>query len=136
MTSIFDKDSFTLKELCGLFKNNDISECYINFSSANNNYRHFLNKARNTKENILYSDEYKKYISFREILQCFDPEFNKLIIKSHLLEDEFISIIKQEEDIVNIPIRDKAFSDYDFSINDIKYECKLDTNLTKNNTMF
>jgi len=81
MTSIFEKESFTLKELCGIFKNNDISECYINFSSGNNNYRHFLNKARNTKENILYSDEYKKYISFREILQSFDPEFNKLIIR-------------------------------------------------------
>ena len=65
-----------------------------------------------------------------------NAEFNKLIIKSHLLEDEFISIIKQEEDIVHIPIRDKAFSDYDFIINEIKYEVKLDNNITKYNTMF
>ena len=65
-----------------------------------------------------------------------NSDFNKLIINSHLLEDEFIEIIKREGDTVNIPVRDKAFSDYDFCINGISYECKLDTNLTKNNTMF
>ena len=65
-----------------------------------------------------------------------NSEFAKLIVNSHLLEDEFIEILKQQGDIVNIPVRDKAFSDYDFCINDIKYECKLDTNLTKNSTMF
>ena len=65
-----------------------------------------------------------------------NSEFAKLIVSSHLLEDEFIEILKQQGDIVNIPVRDKAFSDYDFSINDIKYEVKLDTNLTKYKTMF
>ena len=65
-----------------------------------------------------------------------NSEFAKLIVNSHLLEDEFIEILKQQGDIVNIPVRDKAFSDYDFSINDIKYEVKLDTNLTKYKTMF
>ena len=65
-----------------------------------------------------------------------NSEFAKLIVNSHLLEDEFIEILKQQGDIVNIPVRDKSFSDYDFCINGISYECKLDTNLTKNNTMF
>ena len=65
-----------------------------------------------------------------------NADFNTLIIQAHALEQEFLEIIKQPGDIVNIPVRDKAFSDYDFSINDIKYECKLDTNLAKNSTMF
>ena len=65
-----------------------------------------------------------------------NADFNKLIINSHLLEDDFIEILKQPGDIVHIPVRDKAFSEYDFCINGISYECKLDTNLTKNSTMF
>ena len=65
-----------------------------------------------------------------------NTEFAKLIVKAQVLEDEFIEILKREGDIVNIPVRDKAFSDYDFCINGISYECKLDTNLTKNSTMF
>ena len=65
-----------------------------------------------------------------------NSDFNTLIIKSHLLEDEFIEIIKREGDTVNIPVRDKAFAEYDFCINGISYECKLDTNLAKNSTMF
>ena len=42
-----------------------------------------------------------------------NSEFAKLIVNSHLLEDEFIEIIKQPGDIVHIPVRDKAFSEYD-----------------------
>ena len=65
-----------------------------------------------------------------------NTEFAKLIVKAQVLEDEFIEILKREGDIVNIPVRDKAFAEYDFCINGISYECKLDTNLTKNSTMF
>ena len=65
-----------------------------------------------------------------------NADFNTLIIQAHALEQEFLEIIKQPGDIVNIPVRDKAFSDYDFCINGISYECKLDTNLAKNSTMF
>ena len=65
-----------------------------------------------------------------------NSEFAKLIVNSHLLEDDFIEILKQPGDIVHIPVRDEAFSEYDFCINDIKYECKLDSNLTRHNTMF
>ena len=65
-----------------------------------------------------------------------NSDFNKLIVNSHLLEDEFLDIIKQPGDIVNIPVRDKSFSEYDFSINDIKYEVKLDNNLYKYKTLF
>ena len=65
-----------------------------------------------------------------------NSEFAKLIVKAQVLEDEFIEIIKREGDTVNIPVRDKAFAEYDFCINGISYECKLDTNLAKNSTMF
>ena len=65
-----------------------------------------------------------------------NAEFNKLIINSHLLEDDFIEILKRDGDIVNIPTRSSSFAEYDFCINDIKYECKLDTNLSKYKTMF
>lgn len=65
-----------------------------------------------------------------------NAEFAKLIVNSHLLEDEFIEIIKRDGDIVHIPVRDKSFSEYDFCINDIKYEVKLDNNLSKYKTMF
>ena len=65
-----------------------------------------------------------------------NSDFNTLIIQAHALEQEFIEIIKREGDTVNIPVRDKAFAEYDFCINGISYECKLDTNLCKFNTMF
>ena len=65
-----------------------------------------------------------------------NSEFAKLIVKAHALEQEFLDIIKCDGDIINIPVRDKAFAEYDFCINGISYECKLDTNLSKNNTMF
>ena len=65
-----------------------------------------------------------------------NADFNTLIIQAHALEQEFLEIIKQPGDTVHIPVRDKAFAEYDFCINDIKYECKLDTNLSKYKTMF
>ena len=65
-----------------------------------------------------------------------NAEFAKLIIQAHELEQEFIEILKQPGDIVHIPPRDSKFSDYDFSINDIKYEVKLDNNLYKYKTLF
>jgi len=92
--SIFDKDSFTLKELCKLLfnlkkhcyirENDDIILCYIYFSSGNNYYRTFLNNTRNNKGFIFLDEDYSinnKKIIFRELLQMFDFEFNKLVIR-------------------------------------------------------
>ena len=65
-----------------------------------------------------------------------DADFKKLIQNAHLLENEFIELLKNEGDNVIIPTRTSPFSDYDFMINDIKYEIKLDNNISKNNMMF
>ena len=91
--NIFEKESFTLKEFCNTFyiKNennlfyseiiNNIIHCYILFSSDNQNYRKYLKKARENVGRIYLSEDYDKYINFREILQLFDMEFTKLIIR-------------------------------------------------------
>jgi uncharacterized membrane protein len=81
--SIFDKDSFLLKDLCKTFNNlsyeiSDITNCYYYFSSNNNIYRKYLNNTRNYKGYILINDT---KISFREILQKLDFEFTKLVIR-------------------------------------------------------
>ena len=62
-----------------------------------------------------------------------DADFNKLIQNAHLLENEFIELLRNEDDKVIIPTRNSPFSDYDFMINDIKYEIKLDNYLHKSN---
>ena len=86
--SIFEKDSFSLKELCNVLLNiNEIQEihdillCYIYFSSGNNNYRKYLINTRNNK-GIIYIDKINnKKIILRELLQNFDFEFTKLVIR-------------------------------------------------------
>ena len=86
--SIFEKDSFSLKELCNVLLNiNEIQEihdillCYIYFSSGNNNYRTYLINTRNNK-GIIYIDKINnKKIILRELLQIFDFEFTKLVIR-------------------------------------------------------
>ena len=89
--SIFEKDSFTLKELCNLLfnfkKNNYINElddiilCYIYFSSGNSNYRTFLNNTRNNRGFLCIDSINNKKLIFRELLQIFDFEFTKLVIR-------------------------------------------------------
>ena len=111
--SIFDKDFFTLKELCKLFieiNNNlifpsnkicsyskdyykkiiidhdkldfdeisNIYECYMNFSTGNKKYRDFLKNTREYRGLIIINS---KKIYIREILQMFDVNFNKLVIR-------------------------------------------------------
>ena len=89
--SIFDRDSFTLKELCILLSKikdlnyssqiHDIIMCYMNFTSGNSNYRTFLNNTRNNK-GYLYIDKINnKTLVFRELLQMLDFEFTKLVIR-------------------------------------------------------
>lgn len=103
---IFEKDEFTLKELCYYFINNinkisfferlkihneihDVCTCYVLFTSKNQKYRKYLMKARNSSCLILVNKLDK--ISVREILQHFDFEFNKLIVR--------ISVEKNDYDI-------------------------------------
>ena len=62
-----------------------------------------------------------------------DADFKKLIQNAHLLENEFIELLSNEGDNVIIPTRTSPFSDYDFMINDVKYEIKLDNNMHKSN---
>ena len=62
-----------------------------------------------------------------------DADFKKLIQNAHVLENEFIELLRNEDDKVIIPTRNSPFSDYDFIINDIKYEIKLDNNMNKSN---
>lgn len=121
--SIFDKEYFTLKELCNLFMeiNNNLNfpsnkirscsrkiiidedeiihdsnntsfrqsfietaevsniyECYMNFSSGNEKYRDFLINTRSARGLIIINN---KKIYVREILQTFDINFNKLVIR-------------------------------------------------------
>jgi hypothetical protein len=80
--SIFEKESFTLKELCSTFILNnidkpilDIINCYLDFSSGNLNYKKYLQETRFNKGIFLNN------ISFREMLQMFDLEFTKLVIR-------------------------------------------------------
>jgi hypothetical protein len=99
--NIFEKDIFTLKELCKLFINNEfnynykdlfiISNCYINFSSNNDEYKKYLKETRLTK-GFLYQiqNEIRDYkINFREILQFFDINFNKLVIKINIEKNDY-----------------------------------------------
>ena len=84
--SIFEKDSFTLKEFCKTFiKFSDqtaiIAQCYILFSSGNNSYRKLLEKTRGYKGLLFLDEESSKEINFREILQIFDMEFTKIVIR-------------------------------------------------------
>jgi hypothetical protein len=114
--SIFNTTSFTLKELCSLFllenkynnlcENNikvnkynklrDIACCYTKFTSRDDEYHKFL-KVNNEYRNFLkvrldkgfmYSIE-DNNINFREILQKFDMNFNKLMIKINIDSEDY-----------------------------------------------
>lgn len=84
--TIFDNESFTLKEFCNTVKKinsdelNNIVDLYITFSSGNN-YRILFGQFKNIYGLFFYSELLKKNIYFREILQTLDPEFNKLIVR-------------------------------------------------------
>jgi hypothetical protein len=112
--SIFEKDSFSLKEFCKTFiKFSDqvsiISKCYILFASGNNNYRKLLNDTRRYKGLLCLDEISSKEINFREILQIFDMEFTKLVIRINTeakdydiyitwkdLEDKFHNLTKDK----------------------------------------
>ena len=119
--NIFEKDSFTLKEFCTIFKSNkysdlfdlniinNIIECYIHFSSGNQDYRKRLIEVRNNLGIIYISEDFDKYINFREILQLFDIEFTKLIIRIRTNPKKYDIIVSWkefEEKIKNITKHD------------------------------
>jgi hypothetical protein len=132
--SIFDKEYFTLKELCNLFirvfcnlqqhsvspaashlkqallesaeldfdEVSNIYECYMNFSSGNKKYRDFLVNTRSTRGLIIINN---KNIYFREILQEFDTNFNKLVIRINTESSNYditISWKEFEEKVKNL----------------------------------
>ncbi len=81
--SIFEKQSFTLKELCKTFISTNIDEsiiniinCYLEFSSGRPNYKKYLEYVRGNK-GIFLNNKF----SFREMLMIFDLEFTKLVIR-------------------------------------------------------
>lgn len=96
--SLFLGESFTLKDLCSFFIKNSlklvnkidkidlseilfISDMYLSFSNGTDLYKKNINNLRNSKGCIYIDKNNGKSIYFREILQIFDIEFTKLIIR-------------------------------------------------------
>jgi len=86
MPPIFDKDTFTLRELCLEIKKknkialNNIADFYLLFSSGTLD-RKLLAKVQCNWGLIYKNTTLKKNVYFRIILQTFDMEFNKIIVK-------------------------------------------------------
>ena len=86
LPSIFDKDTFTLRELCLEIKKknkellNNIADFYLLFSSGTLD-RKLLAKIQYNSGLIYKNTILNKNIYFRIILQTFDIEFNKIIIR-------------------------------------------------------
>jgi hypothetical protein len=72
----------------------NIYECYMNFSSGNKKYRDFLINTRSTRGLIIINN---KNIYFREILQEFDTNFNKLVIRINTESSNYDITISWEE---------------------------------------
>jgi len=132
--SIFEKESFTLKELCSTFilnNNNqdkygnpiieqsiiDIINCYLDFSSGNLNYKKYLQQVRLNKGMFLNNN-----VSFREMLQIFDLEFTKLVIRIKTEPKDYDIIITWNEfhnKIKNVN-KDQLYEFYKKLVNIIK----------------
>ena len=113
-STIFDKENFSLKELCETFKNikyipvqdcnnnseilniKIVADCYIKFSSGDKSYIKLLNQTRNYKCYLL-NNKKNKDIYFREILQNFDMEFTKLVIRIKTEPKNYDIIISWKE---------------------------------------
>lgn len=96
ISNFFEKSSFTLRELCflqlkllqklpycELLKNEyhslyKICQCYLFFTENDKRYLDYLIYTRSHYGNISYNNY---VIRFRLILQEFDDEFNKLVIR-------------------------------------------------------
>lgn len=112
--SIFEQDKFTLKDFCTTFENisdeiNIISLCYKKFSSSDNNYIKHVKYTRNNYGLLNINGE---HISFREILQMFDINFLKLVIRIKIEPKHYdikISWPEFENKIKNISKNDLEF---------------------------
>jgi hypothetical protein len=96
ISNFFEKSSFTLRELCFLqlkllqklpyceLSQNEyhslyqICQCYLFFTENDKRYLDYLIYTRNHSCTIYYNNH---VIPFRLILQEFDDEFNKLVIR-------------------------------------------------------
>jgi hypothetical protein len=121
--SIFIKDKFSLKELCDTFsdiKDNDMEKiinCYLLFSSGNAKYKRYLNDAQKNNGIKFVCQINNRNISFREVLQRFDDNFNKVIIRIRTIEKDNDIIISWEDIERNIPgltkeIMENLYIDY------------------------
>ena len=110
--NIFNKETFTLKEFCKTISNiksiqncnnydieisniNIILDCYLKFSSGYICYNKKINHIRNNKGLLFIKNN--KNIYFREILQNFDMEFTKLIIRIKTEPKNYDIIISWKE---------------------------------------
>jgi hypothetical protein len=133
--SIFEKESFTLKELCKTFILNDnkdkygnpiieqsiidIINCYLDFSSGNLNYKKYLQRVRLNKGMFLNNN-----VSFREMLQIFDLEFTKLVIRIKTEPKNYDIIINWDDfhsKIKNVN-KDELYNFYQEHVDKIKIE--------------
>jgi hypothetical protein len=128
---IFTKEIFSLKELCTtvieyIYKKNIlydsilseilseilfICDIYLLFSSGNKNYIKFLNKIRNTK-GYFFTNSSNKYIYFREILQTFDLEFTKLVIRIKVDTKNYEKYVSWNEFEEKIGMTKTEFEDF------------------------
>ncbi len=93
-SSIFDKEDFSLLDLCKslpiirddegkISSPNQIASCYYMFRTNNKDYMKNLKQVRESQGYIYTSESTGKKISFRLIFQTIDSEFNKLVIRIH-----------------------------------------------------
>ena len=101
--SIFIKDNFSLKELCDTFSDikengmEQIINCYLLFSSGNPKYKRYLSDAQQNNGIKFVCQINNRNISFREVLQRFDDNFNKVIIRIRTVERDNDIIISWED---------------------------------------
>ena len=101
--SIFIKNNFSLKELCDTFSDikedgmEQIINCYLLFSSGNAKYKRYLNDAQKNNGIKFVCQINNRNISFREVLQRFDDNFNKVIIRIRTVERDNDIIISWED---------------------------------------
>ena len=101
--SIFIKDNFSLKELCDTFSDikengmEQIINCYLLFSSGNPKYKRYLSDAQQNNGIKFVCQTNNRIIPFREVLQRFDDNFNKVIIRIRTLERDKDVIISWED---------------------------------------
>jgi len=128
--SIFIKDNFSLKELCNTFSDikengmEQIINCYLLFSSGNPKYKRYLIDSQQNNGIKFICQTNNRIIPFREVLQRFDDNFNKVIIRIRTIERDNDIIISWEDIENNIngltkEIMENLYIDYKNNIYNI-----------------